>query len=177
MLLGLQAGNTKMPCFMREWDSRARNLHWKNKLWPSRKDLKPGLKNVINSNLIDPNKVLLPPLHIKLGIMKQFVKRLNENSDAFEYLSKKFPNITYSKIKEGIFVGLQIRKLIEDKDFEVIMTDTEKAAWLSFKDVVQNFLGNKKAPNFKEIVENMLLNFEKLGCNMSLKLHFFKLPP
>jgi hypothetical protein len=174
MLLGLQPGNTKMPCFMCEWDSRARDLHWKNTLWPCRTDLKPGSKNVIHSNLIDPNKVILPPLHIKLGLIKQFVKSLNQNSEAFKYLSNKFPHITYNKIKEGIFVGPQIRKLIEDKEFEKTMTDIEKAAWLGFKNVVHNFLGNKKDPQFKKIVEDMLLSYEKLGCKMSLKVHFLK---
>jgi hypothetical protein len=29
MLLGQQTGNTKFPCFMYEWDSRARSQHWK----------------------------------------------------------------------------------------------------------------------------------------------------
>ena len=27
MLLGQQAGYTKLPCFLCEWDSRVRNLH------------------------------------------------------------------------------------------------------------------------------------------------------
>ena len=38
--------------------------------------------------------------------------------------------------------------------------------------VVNNFLGNYKDPNYKEIVESMLGNFRTLGCNMSVKVHF-----
>ena len=30
-------------------------------------------------NLVDPRKVLLPPLHIKLGLMKLFVKALDKD--------------------------------------------------------------------------------------------------
>ena len=48
----------------------------------------------------------------------------------------------------------------------------EKKAWEAFKDVVTKFLGNKKDPNFKSIVENMLQKFQKLGYLMSLKVHF-----
>nr|XP_022904455.1 sodium/potassium/calcium exchanger Nckx30C-like [Onthophagus taurus] len=52
------------------------------------------------------------------------------------------------------------------------MTDNEKNAWLSYKEVVQNFLGNHRDQQYKNIVSTMLLNFKKLGCLMSLKLHF-----
>jgi hypothetical protein len=32
MLLGQQAGNTKYPCYMCEWDSRARIQHWEKNI-------------------------------------------------------------------------------------------------------------------------------------------------
>jgi hypothetical protein len=35
-LLGQQACCTKYPCFMCEWDSRARSQHWEQKYWTSR---------------------------------------------------------------------------------------------------------------------------------------------
>ena len=43
---------------------------------------------------------------------------------------------------------------------------------MSFKEVAENFLGNKKTLNYKEIVNKMIQNFEKQDCLMSLKLHF-----
>ena len=52
------------------------------------------------------------------------------------------------------------------------MNEKEKAAWLSFSAVVRNFLGNKKAHNYEDLVTNMLLAYRDLGCNMSVKLHF-----
>ena len=65
-----------------------------------------------------------------------------------------------------------MRKMIRDKEFSHSMTRTEKRAWLSFVQVVENFLGNKKSENFGEIVHEMLTSYQLLGCNMSIKVHF-----
>lgn len=73
LILGLQSGYTKFPCFMCLWDSRADNLHYVRSKWPTRKGLKPGSHNVLSPPLVDSSKILLPPLHIKLGLMKNFV--------------------------------------------------------------------------------------------------------
>jgi len=62
-------------------------------------------------------KIILPPLHIELGIMKQFVKALNKDGDCFKYISTKFPGSTIEKLKACIFDGPQIRTLINDCDF------------------------------------------------------------
>lgn len=43
---------------------------------------------------------------------------------------------------------------------------------MDFKNVVKEFLGNKKDENYEAVVEKMLESFEKLSCNMSLKVHF-----
>ncbi|GFV35889.1 uncharacterized protein TNCV_2866481 [Trichonephila clavipes] len=48
----------------------------------------------------------------------------------------------------------------------------EKNAWNSFK-LVTGFLGNKKDPNYKALVAELLQNYKILGCNMSVKVHFF----
>jgi len=172
MLLGQQPGNTKMPCFLCEWDSRARQEHWDKRDWPARTALVPGEKNIKSTCLVDPGKVLLPPLHIKLGLMKQYIKALDKDSDCFRYIVQKFPALSYEKKKEGIFVGPQIRKLLLDEDFIHTMKSVERDAWISFREVVNNFLGNRKDPNYVQIVETMLRKFQQLGCNMSLKVHF-----
>ena len=52
------------------------------------------------------------------------------------------------------------------------MDAMESAAWNSFVEVVPNFLGNHKASNYKHLVMHMLKCFEKLGANMSIKLHY-----
>ena len=172
MLLGQQSGFTKYPCFMCEWDSRDRSNHWIKREWPLRESLTPGCKNILHPALVDRSNVILPPLHIKLGLMKQFVKALNKEGACFKYIQDKFPNLSAEKVKQGVFVGPQIRKLTKDPQFLSTMTDVEKKAWLSFVEVVSKFLGNTKDPDYQNIVENMLACFQALGCRMSLKVHF-----
>lgn len=164
-----------MPCFICEWDSRARDKHWKVTHWPKRENLQPGSKNIMSEPIVQPDKILLPPLHIKLGLMKQVTKALQKDSGCFQYLVTKFPKISYEKLKGGIFVGQQIRNLMKDNAFERTMNPVEKKAWVSFKEVVAGFLGNKKDLNYKAMVKTMLQNFVKLGCNISVKLHFLHL--
>lgn len=154
------------------WDSRATDLHYVKKDWPLRNQYIPGDQNVKNIPLIDPQNVFLPPLHIKLGLMKNFVKALDRDGAAFEYLTKVFPKISYAKIKEGIFVGPDIRKLMDDRKFTQCLSSAEAAAWNSFKNVVRNFLGNHKSGNYKQIVSDLLKNYKKIGARMSLKMHF-----
>jgi hypothetical protein len=84
----------------------------------------------------------------------------------------KFSSLSHAKIREGIFDGPQIRKLMMDDRYTDMVTEVEEDAWSAFKEVVKKFLGNIKDPLYKEIVRNMLDKFKLLGCNMSLKLHF-----
>jgi len=70
LLLGMQLGYTKYCCFLCERDSRDKKNHYVNKLLPKRTSLTPGEKNVVNPPLVLPEKIYLPPLHIKLGFMK-----------------------------------------------------------------------------------------------------------
>jgi len=109
LLLGMQLGYTKYCCFLCEWDFRDKKSHHVNKLWPKRTSLTPGEKNVIKPLLVLPENIFLPPLHIKLGLMKNTVK-----GRGFEYLRNKFRNVSDAKIKEGIFIGPQIRELMQD---------------------------------------------------------------
>lgn len=173
ILLGLQKGFTSYPCFLCEWNSRARDEHYKRVVWPPRKNLTPGVKNVEKVSLVPSYKVLLPPLHIKLGIVKQFVKAMSRvQSAAFMHIFQVLPSLSEAKINEGIFTGPQIRELLKNKEFERLMTDKEKAAWQSFREVTKNFFGNNKDPDYKNIVSRMLNNFNEVGCLMNLKLHF-----
>jgi len=143
-LLGQQLGYTKYPCFLRMWDSRARHLHWTKSMWPLRYALTPGSSNINYKSLVTRGKILLPPLHIKFGLMKQFCKLLRRDGDCWKMLLSKFPNMSEGKLKEGIFVGPDIRKLMADALFSKSMNVTDKEVWDSFADVVHNFLGNKK---------------------------------
>ena len=106
--------------------------------------MQPGNKSVLHPPLVDCDKILMPPLHIKLGLMKNFVKKLDSDTDAFRYMRNKFPGLSYAKVKEGVFIGPQIKEIMSDEHFQDILSATEKDAWVAFKSVVTNFLGNKK---------------------------------
>jgi len=41
---------------------------------------------VDNQSLVEPSKILLPSMHLKLGLMKNFVKAMNQEEVAFTYL-------------------------------------------------------------------------------------------
>lgn len=77
--------------------------------------------------------------------MKQFVK-------AMEQLQNIFPSLSDAKLKESIFVGPNIRKLIKDAEFGIKFNATKLQAYASLNKVVKNFLENKNSPDFKEIV-------------------------
>ena len=78
-----------------------------------------------------------------------------------------------AKLQEGVFIGSETQKLLLDDQLTEKLNFTELDAWKSFKQIVDNFLGKYKAENFVEAVENLLQAYQRLGCRMSLKLHFF----
>lgn len=172
ILLGQQSGFTKYPCFLCMWDSRAQDLHYTNKVWEKRDSFEIGKGNIIHKPLVAPEKVLLPPLHIKLGLMKQFVKSLDKDGRCFGYIEKKFPKLSEVKLQGGIFNGPQIRTLMRDEGFIKKMKSAEKKAWTSFKDVCDNFLGNHKHPEYRKKVRDLVENYKNQKCLMNLKLHF-----
>ncbi|UYV79127.1 hypothetical protein LAZ67_17001185 [Cordylochernes scorpioides] len=120
----------------------------------------------------EAENIYLPPLHIKLGLMKNFVKAMDRNASGFAYLKQIFSSISEAKIKEGIFVGPQIRELQQDGNFQNSLNEVEAAAWNSFRNVCKNFLGSVQVENYRDIVNDLLLSYKALGCNMSLKIHF-----
>jgi hypothetical protein len=76
-----------------------------------------GGQNVINEPLVVRDIIILPQLHIKLDLMKQFVKALNKDGSCIEYIARKLPGLTMEKLKAGVFDGPQIRQLINDPHF------------------------------------------------------------
>jgi len=70
LLLRMQLWYRKYCCFLCEWDSWDKKNHHVNKLWPKRPSLTLGEKNVVSPPLVLSEKIYLPPLHIKLGLMK-----------------------------------------------------------------------------------------------------------
>jgi hypothetical protein len=51
----------------------------------------PDRKNTINPALVEKTKIFLPPLPIKLGLTKNFVKGMDKEG-GFAYLKTKIPS-------------------------------------------------------------------------------------
>ena len=72
-LVGLQGGFPKFPCYLCHWDSRDTTAHYHRRICPKRTEYSVGYSNIKWDPFIDLIKILLPPLHINLGFIKQFV--------------------------------------------------------------------------------------------------------
>ena len=117
----------------------------------------------------------MPPLHIKLGLMKNFVKALGKsNFSEFALFCKHFPKISEVKLKKEIFVGPQILEVLKNPNFEKTMTTLKQCAWKAFEWLCANFLGNTNSPLFQKEVENLRKAYKEMGCRISLKVHFLQ---
>ena len=63
---------------------------------------------------------------------------------------------------------------MQDRQFDEDLNGTERNAWLSFKRICKDFLGNHKAANYQDDVQDLLTSYKAMGCNMSLKIHFLE---
>jgi len=82
--------------------------------------------------------------------------------------------VSDAKIKEGIFIGRHIRELMQLKQFDEDLNEAERNAGLSFKRICKDLLGNHKAANYQDVVQDLLTTFKAMGRNMSLKIHFLE---
>lgn len=94
-----QLGFRELCYSLCEWDSHAKERHFSLKEWSKRRQYETGQKNVRNEPLFNPKKIFLPPLHIKLGMMN-FFKGVAHDGKVFQFLQKKFPQISESKRKD-----------------------------------------------------------------------------
>lgn len=58
-----------------------------------------------NDSLVTGDKIIFPPLHTKLGHMKQFVKAFDKDGHRFQYMCSAIYGISIEKGKQGIFDG------------------------------------------------------------------------
>jgi len=86
----------------------------------------------------------------------------------------KFPNVSDAKMREGTLIGPQIRELMQHERFDEDLNETERNAWLSFKRIYKDFLGNHKAVNYQDVWQDLLTLYRAMGCKMSLKMHFLE---
>jgi hypothetical protein len=88
-------------------------------------------------------------LQIKLGLIKKLSRLWIQRVLLFSTLDKCFQNCQNAKLKEGIFVGPQIRKIVKDPQFEEKLNHIELSA-------SHDFLGNKKAENYEETIKESI---------------------
>jgi len=67
---------------------------------------------------VSREKVLLLPLHIKLGLLKQFVKALDIKGETFQVNRVMFPKWSDAKPKKGKLVGPQITTMLKSRILE-----------------------------------------------------------
>lgn len=164
-LQGLQGGNTTNPCFLCLFCSRDKENHYINHQWAPRVDEETGKNNRKYEPLVSSEKIIIPPLHLKLGFAMQFIKTIlqtkkkikceleeeeEEEPDDVEQMQRAiklealkaiFPRKTESKITNGIVTGPEIKKLFENKDFVKVLNPIELQAFKCLIDICCNFLG------------------------------------
>jgi hypothetical protein len=86
------------------WDIQAREKHYIVNDWTARRRLCYPKHGVTEAPIPNPMKMILPPPHINLGLIKNSVKVVDKNGEAFLYWSRKLPSFSSSKVKRGIFV-------------------------------------------------------------------------
>lgn len=98
-----KGGFPKYFCFKCNWDSRFRGDQYAKRDWEPRDLENQRSLNMVNEAIIkDHAGILLPPLHIKLGIAKKFVEMaVKNNEEVFKCLKEIFPKLSNDKIKQG----------------------------------------------------------------------------
>ena len=116
-------------CFLCLWDSRQDNSHYAVKVWSLRQRSQIGKHDVQHQPLVSSAHVLLLPLHIKLGLMKNFVKAMDRDGDGFKFRKDFFrAKKNDAKLKAGVFVGPEIIKLMQNEEFGARLNALEFAA-------------------------------------------------
>jgi len=69
----------------------------------------------------------------KAGPHENFVKVMHKTVRGFQYVRNKFSNVSDTKIKEGIFIGPHTWEVMQDKQFDEDLNETERNTWLLLK--------------------------------------------
>lgn len=99
----LKGGFPSYFCFLCDWDSRYQGNQYKRTNWRARDAENEKKLKLKNEPLIKQSTdILLPPLHIKLGIASKFIKTAVESStEVFDCLKTIFPKLSDAKLKAG----------------------------------------------------------------------------
>ena len=79
-----------------------------------------------------------------------------------------FSSISEAKVKEGIFVGPQMRRRLASEELEAQMSDLKGNAWQAFRMIVKGFLGKHRRDDYAIMVSNLIKSLPHV-----LKVAFF----
>ena len=102
--------------------------------------------------LVLTEKILLPILHIKLGLEKQFIKALKTDSKALSDVRLIFPKLSEAKMKGNIFKKPDLDNAwLQEMEDKVTASET----WQSFHIVVHGFIRRNEA-QYEDSVETLM---------------------
>jgi hypothetical protein len=115
---------TRFCCFLCEWDFGTKDCHCCVKEWYGCEKFEPGQKDTRNVPLVHLKKIFLLSLHMT----KSFVKVLDHDGKAFQYLLQNSQQISETKIKEGTWLVLRC----EGQEFQYITRVDWKRCFRSY---------------------------------------------
>ena len=110
-----RAGFTEFSCFVYLWDSRDCMKHYKQTQWLNRNALNRGSHKVIREPLIERSKILLPPLHIKLGLIKNSRKLWTNKGNVSCIYVSSLKNSVMPRYKKVFSIVLKSVKCLKIK--------------------------------------------------------------
>ena len=99
---------------------------------------------------------------------------MNKDRYSFQHISSLFPLLLESKKIAGFFTWPPVRLMLQRKELEDKMTTREAGAWKLFREVVQNFLGNKRSYNYKLLGEQSDGGIRKMSLACPCSFEFFR---
>lgn len=102
MFQGLKPGYPSYFCYLCCWNTRTKNIDHFTHNWPKRTGKKKNLGVIHKPIVQNTDDILLPPLHLKLGIVKKFVATMiKSNNQVFDVMKSIFPRLSTKKINDG----------------------------------------------------------------------------
>lgn len=105
LLIGLKKGYASHQCFMCLWKGRDDASNYCGFGCAPRLTYQIGKESIDHLPTVNPKNVILPPLHLKLGLVRNFTKAMERDSEGFKYLLKFFEKeLSPAKIKNGTMI-------------------------------------------------------------------------
>jgi len=106
----------------------------------------------------------------QVRLYEEFCQSNEQIRPWFSISSDQVSTYQWYQNKRRNFYRTSDQEVFNDEEFDENLNLVQLRAWDAFKDVTQHFLGNEKAPDYRERIN--IQSYKSLGCNMSLKIHF-----